>query len=86
MYNEYLEEADQTALSQNITAPETQKSAASGTHGGGLGQLLSNRLGNLKLDMDTLIAFAVIWFLLSDGSIVDTDLLIIIGVLLLLGV
>lgn len=86
MYNEYLEDMDQTAIAQNIATPETQKTAAAGIHGGGLGQLLSNKLGNLKLDMDTLIAFAVIWFLLSDGSIVDTDLLIIIGVLLLLGV
>lgn len=86
MYNEYLEDMDQTPIAQNLPTSESQKTAAAGTHGGGLGQLLSSRLGNLKLDMDTLIAFAVIWFLLSDGSIVDTDLLIIIGVLLLLGV
>lgn len=84
MYNEYLDDADQTALSQNSTAPEPQKTATGLS--GGLGQLLSNRLSGIKLDMNTLIAFAVIWFLLSDGSIVDTDLLILIGVLLLLGV
>ena len=48
--------------------------------------MLSSRLSGIKLDMDTLIAFVVIWFLLSDGSIVDTDLLILIGVLLLLGI
>lgn len=82
MYNEYLEDMDQTAISPNISTPE--KTAT--IHGGGLGQLLSGKLGNLKLDMDTLIAFAVIWFLLSDGSVVDTDLLIIIGILLLLGI
>lgn len=84
MYNEYLEDVDQTALSRTDTEP--QKTAAAGDSGGGLGQLLSSKLSGIKLDMDTLIAFAVIWFLLSDGSIVDTDLLIIIGVLLLLGV
>ncbi|MBS5149429.1 MAG: hypothetical protein Q4A63_01185 [Butyricicoccus pullicaecorum] len=83
MYNEYLEDMDQTAISPNISTPEKTTAAI---HGGGLGQLLSGKLGNLKLDMDTLIAFAVIWFLLSDGNIVDTDLLIIIGILLLLGV
>lgn len=85
MYNEYLEDADQTAVAPNIAAPEAQKTSA-GIHSSGLGQLLSSKLGNFKLDTDTLIAFAVIWFLLSDGSIVDTDLLIIIGVLLLLGI
>ncbi len=86
MYNEYLEDVDQTALSQTNTASESPKTAAAGCSGGGLGQLLSSRLSGIKLDMDTLIAFAVIWFLLSDGSIVDTDLLILIGVLLLLGI
>lgn len=84
MYNEYLEDADGSALSQTNSTPECQK-AATGISGGGLGQLLSSRLSGIKLDMNTLIAFAVIWFLLSDGSIVDTDLLILIGVLLLLG-
>ena len=54
--------------------------------GGGLMQLLTDRLGGAKLDADTLVAIAVIWFLLSDGKAVDTDLLIIIGVLLLLGI
>jgi len=49
-------------------------------------QLLTDRLGGAKLDADTLVAIAVIWFLLSDGKAVDTDLLIIIGVLLLLGI
>lgn len=81
MYNEYLEDAEQTALSQTST-----EKAATGISSGSLGQLLSSKLSGIKLDMNTLIAFAVIWFLLSDGSIVDTDLLIIIGVLLLLGV
>ncbi len=86
MYNEYLEDVDSSALTQTNTAPESQKTTATGISSGGLGQLLSSRLSGIKLDMDTLIAFAVIWFLLSDGSIVDTDLLILIGVLLLLGI
>lgn len=86
MYNEYLENVEQTALPQNMSAPEEQKTTAAGTHSGGLGQLLSDRISGIKLDMNMLIALAVIWFLLSDGTIVDTDLLIIIGVLLLLGI
>lgn len=81
MYNEYVENAEQTALPQTNT-----EKTATGISGGGLGQFLSGRLSGIKLDMDTLIAFAVIWFLLSDGTIVDTDLLILIGVLLLLGI
>ena len=85
MYNEYVEDMNQTAISPNISTPEVQKTAAT-IQGGGFAQLLSSKLGSLKLDMNTLIAFGVIWFLLSDGSIVDTDLLIILGVLLLLGV
>ncbi len=86
MYNEYLENAEPNTLPQNIDPIEPQKTAAAGTHSGGLGQLLANRIGGIKLDMNTLIALGVIWFLLSDGTVVDTDLLIIIGVLLLLGV
>ncbi len=65
--------------------PESRTPAA-GTSGGGLLQLLADRLGGAKLDADTLVAIAVIWFLLSDGKALDTDLLIIIGVLLLLGI
>lgn len=86
MYNEYLENVEQTTLPQNMNAPEEQKTTAAGTHSGGLGQLLSSKIGGIKLDMNTLIAIGVIWFLLSDGTVVDTDLLIIIGVLLLLGI
>ena len=65
MYNEYVEDMNQTAISPNISTPEVQKTAAT-IQGGGFAQLLSSKLGSLKLDMNTLIAFAVIWFLLSD--------------------
>lgn len=82
MYNAYL----QDAVPEPIERPPESRTPASGTSGGGLLQLLTDRLGGAKLDADTLVAIAVIWFLLSDGKALDTDLLIIIGVLLLLGV
>ena len=82
MYNEYL----QDAVPEPIEQPPENRTHAAGTSGGGLLQLLADRLGGAKLDADTLVAIAVIWFLLSDGKALDTDLLIIIGVLLLLGI
>lgn len=82
MYNEYL----QGAVPEPIEQPPENRTPAAGTSGGGLLQLLADRLGGAKLDADTLVAIAVIWFLLSDGKVLDTDLLIIIGVLLLLGI
>ena len=82
MYNEYL----QDAVPEPIEQPPENRTPAAGTNGSGLLQLLADRLGGAKLDADTLVAIAVIWFLLSDGKALDTDLLIIIGVLLLLGI
>lgn len=85
MYNEYLQQAAPDDLPMG--EPEQTTMPASGlSSGGGLMQLLTDRLGGAKLDADTLVSIAVIWFLLSDGKVLDTDLLIIIGVLLLLGV
>ena len=82
MYNEYL----QDAVPEPIEQPPENRTPAAGASRGGLLQLLADRLGGAKLDADTLVAIAVIWFLLSDGKALDTDLLIIIGVLLLLGI
>ena len=82
MNNEYWQAA---APDPTEHPPETRPPPA-GPSGGGLLQLLADRLGGAKLDADTLVAIAVIWFLLSDGKVLDTDLLIIIGVLLLLGI
>lgn len=86
MYNEYLQQAAPDEFSQGEPAPEQTTPASGLSSGGGLMQLLTDRLGGAKLDADTLVAIAVIWFLLSDGKALDTDLLIIIGVLLLLGI
>ena len=82
MYNEYL----QDAVPEPIEQPPENRTPPPRPTRGGLLQLLADRLGGAKLDADTLVAIAVIWFLLSDGKALDTDLLIIIGVLLLLGI
>lgn len=88
MYNEYLQDAGQpdASISSEDFTQEPRTAASSSSSSGGLLQLLTDRLGGAKLDADTLVAIAVIWFLLSDGKALDTDLLIIIGVLLLLGI
>ena len=82
MYNEYL----QAGTPEPLGPPPENRPPPAGPPGAGLLQLLADRLGGAKLDADTLVAIAVIWFLLSDGKALDTDLLIIIGVLLLLGI
>ena len=52
---------------------------------GSLSQALGSRLGTIRFDADTLIALAVIWFLISDGEEFDTELILMIGILLVLG-
>lgn len=52
----------------------------------GLTRGLSGRLQNVKLDMDTVITLAIVWFLLSDSGEVDWDQLLLIGALLILGI
>ena len=83
MYNEYLQQAAPDEFSEPmreqqhpppVCLPARAHAAA------------DRSAGRAKLDADTLVAIAVIWFLLSDGKALDTDLLIIIGVLLLLGI
>lgn len=51
----------------------------------GVRKSFSLMTGPSGLDIDTVIALAVVWFLLSDGEIVHTDILIIVAVLFLLG-
>ena len=82
MYNEYL----QDAVPEPIEQPPENRTHAPGAPGAGPRQLLAGPLGGAPPGADTLVAIAVIWFLLSDGKALDTDLLIIIGVLLLLGI
>ena len=82
MYNEYL----QDAVPEPIEQPPENRTPAAGTSRGGLVPLFSGPPGGGTPGARPLVAIAVIWFLLSDGKVLDTDLLIIIGVLLLLGI
>lgn len=81
MYNRYLQEA-QPAEAESAAA-HTEKAAPAG----GLLSGLTQRIGNFRIDADTLIMLAVIWFVLSEsGEDMEHELLIAIAVLMLLGV
>ena len=82
MYNEYL----QDAVPEPIEQPPENRTPAAGASRGGVVSLFADPLGGAQLDARTLVAVPGIRFLLSDGKALDTDLLIIIGVLLLLGI
>ena len=82
MYNEYL----QDAVPEPIEQPPENRTPAPGASRGGLLSLFAPPPGGAQRGARPPGAVAVIWFLLSDGKALDTDLLIIIGVLLLLGI
>ncbi|MDO5141571.1 MAG: hypothetical protein Q4D31_00965 [Eubacteriales bacterium] len=85
MYNRYLAAANSEPLPPDDPPhPADSRPAGALT---GLGRGLSDRLHNVKLDMDTVIVLALVWFLLADdGDGVDWEQLILIGVLLVLGI
>lgn len=87
MYNRYLAAAAGDAPQHDRTPPHAPDEPAAAFSA--LGRSLSDRLQNLKLDMDTIIVLVIVWFLLSgdnDGDGIDWEQLILIGVLLLLGI
>lgn len=88
MYNRYLN-AQRCTPAPVCPSPEPDCGCAGAKKqpagAGGLLQTLGDRLGDIRFDSDTLIALVVVWFLLSDGEATDTDLLIIVFVLLVLG-
>lgn len=91
MYNRYLTEsaADAPPQPEPACRPPAGGQSAGGQAAAALGGLtrgLSDRLQNLRLDTNTVIALVIVWFLLSDGGDVDWEQLVFIGVLLLLGV
>ncbi len=94
MYNHYLASAsncDDPLPIHNMQPNEsganhTQTYPNSASIFSDLARGLSGQLQNVKLDMNTVIALAVVWFLLKDGEEVDWDQLILIGVLLILGI
>lgn len=100
MYNRYL--ASSAAAPQQQppvhTSPPAAEPEPPQQHAGGqtppgsasvfsgIPRLLTGRLQNIKLDMDTILVLVVVWFLLSDGEDLDWDLLLMIGALLILGI
>ena len=78
MYNRYL-----PAAPAPDRVPQTQKHPA--PQEPGAKKTFSMAARRSGLDIDTVIALVVVWFLLSDGEIVHTDILIIVAVLFLLG-
>lgn len=82
MYNRYLAAAEQTA-------PETSEPPQSSTFSG-LGRTLNARLQGVRLDMDldmdTMIALLIVWFLLmDDDGAVDWEQFLLTAALLLFG-
>lgn len=101
MYNRYLNAAygDRPAPTQSVhtspppqaeTPPSYQHTAPPPkSEGGGLfsglSEALTGRLQGLHFDMDTIIILIAVYFLLADSDDFDTDLLILIGVMFVLG-
>lgn len=79
MYNRYLTPNDMSSAYEPL--PCCEKSTESNNPV----QNLLGSIGAFKFDIELIFAIGVIWFLLADGEATDTDLLIIIGVLLLIG-
>ena len=78
MYNRYLAAAEQTA-------PETSEPPQNSTFSG-LGRTLNARLQGVRLDMDTMIALLIVWFLLmDDDGAVDWEQFLLTAALLLFG-
>ena len=75
MYNQYLNEARAREPEQPLAAPSA-----------GLLDGLGRRLGEFRLDADTLVLLAVLWFILREGEEeADTELLAALAVLLVVG-
>lgn len=101
MYNRYLHTASEAPpmYYQNpagfIDSPQSEPVFSSAPPGpehntqkalADLTKNLSNRLQNIKFDMDTVLMLAIVWFLLSDDGEIDWEELLTIGILFILGI
>lgn len=87
MYNRYLTAAGQQDPPEPPVEVPTFGAQEHAQPAGGLLNALSGRLSGFRIDADTLIVLAVVWFAIQDsGEEIDTELLIAVGILLLLGV
>ncbi len=92
MYNRYLSTAREEPESESVSsAPEVHTAFGPARAPSGAGLLsglntaLSSRLRNLHFDLDTLIIIIAVYFLIADSDDFDTDLLVLIGIMFLLG-
>lgn len=96
MYNRYLNpmnqnpppEPPQELHKQACPPPEPPPSSNAKASGGllsGFGESLSTRLQGLRFDMDTIVILLAIYFLVADSDDLDSDLLVLIGILFILG-
>lgn len=91
MYNRYLnsagrDEAEPTAeFDDNFKSEFEQNNKTFEQEG--IFSALKNRMGKIKLDTDTIILIAIIWFILQENGETDIDkeLLIVLGILLFMG-
>lgn len=87
MYNRYLNEARPADFKPPAVPEAAEGRAEHAVPAGGLLGGLTRRIGNFRIDADTLIVLAVIWFILNEsGEELDSELMIAIGILLLLGI
>lgn len=93
MYNRYLTAAQQQrppeppAETQPVCREQAEPLKEPAAPVSGLLGALTQRLSGFRIDADTLVVLAVVWFVLNDkDEEMDTELLIVLGVLLLLGI
>ena len=93
MYNRYSTAAQQQrppeppAETQPVFSGQEEPLKEPAAQVSGLLGALTQRLSGFRIDADTLVVLAVVWFVLNDkDEEMDTELLIVLGVLLLLGI
>lgn len=101
MYNRYLSTTEDIPRFSSDTfrfqqpppppppPPSPEKSANNDSIAGvfgSLSSLFSSKMHKPQLTPDNLVMFAIIYFLVADSDDFDTELLIIVGILLFLGV
>lgn len=93
MYNRYLTAAQQQrppeppAETQPVFSGQEEPLKEPAAQVSGCSVRSHSRLSGFRIDADTLVVLAVVWFVLNDkDEEMDTELLIVLGVLLLLGI
>lgn len=93
MYNRYLQEHTQHEPEPILQVDfdkdncNNNKNDNINNSTGGILDSLTKRMGKVKLDTDTLILIAIIWFILKENeeNEIDTELLVVLGILIFLG-